>query len=169
MKRDFVIRILWLLFGISLFKAIDSIIISVAYFTFHQMLENNYAFNTKIKGFIFGVILVSYLLVFVSFIIFITKKLRKKEFDLNKNIPKILFFLVAVIAIILEPLTLYLSDKKIKSIFDDLNQLDYISSINLSSLEGFLNNTIFACKWTTFTLLIIYLFILLSRLNKKGL
>lgn len=167
MSTELVKKSLWMLFGITLFKALDSIIISLIYYTFHQVLENNYYFVSKVKLFILSIIIGLYLIAIIYFAISIAKKSHSKLFRIKENIPIYTFIATLIIAIFLEPLTLYISKKKIENAFNVLSKAEYMSTINLSSMDEFLRNSIYICRWSAFIILVAYLFVFMNRLKHK--
>ncbi|WP_092465610.1 hypothetical protein [Winogradskyella thalassocola] len=166
MTTSLIKKTLWIIYGAVALIAIDSIITSIVYYIFHLTIENNYQFSSKIKLYIFGATLGLYLLSACLLAFFITKKSRLKNYKIKERLPVLPFLIAISIAITLKPLTLYFSEKKLENALDDLSKTNYMSSLNLSSINEFITNSIYICKWSTIIVLVLYLFILNSYAKK---
>lgn len=161
-------KTLWIIFGITAFIAIDSLIYSITYYIFHHFLDNSYAFSTKTEGYIFIIILCLYLTATAVIAYSITKRTRSKDYIIKENIPIITFLITLIIAIFFKDLTNSASDKKLEVMFNNISKMEYMSSLNLSSVNTFLLDSMHVGKWLAIICLVIYLFIL-SRYSKTKL
>ena len=166
MTTGLIKKALWIIYGTFALIAIDSIITFIAYYFFHLAIDNNYQFSAKVKLYIFIATLSLYLISGGLVAYLITKKSRLKNYKIKENIPIVSFVIVFIIAIALKPLTFYFSEKILENALDDLSNINYMSSLNLSSINEFLTNSIFISKWSTIILLVLYLFIL-NKYAKK--
>jgi len=167
MTKELINQSLRMLYGVTLFKAIDSIIVSIIHFVFLQTIEKEYFFVPKVNLFILSTIISLYVIAIAIFAIAITKKARSKTFQLKQQIPLYKFVITLLPAIALEPLVLYLSEKRMETLFNDPSRFDYMSSLNLSVIDAFLRHSIYLCKWSAFAILLVYFLFLMKRLRPK--
>ncbi|BAO74456.1 hypothetical protein [Winogradskyella sp. PG-2] len=166
MKTTIYKIILWILFGFIFISAVHAIIESLIYVYLHygfsdKFLDIHFQYYTPaftfILTFIFSLIILLY----------VRKKVSKKINLEDLKYPWILSVISLIIAIVLKPIALRVSDKKLMLLYEDLSKVDYMSRLDFNTIFDAVNYSSYGSKWLLVILLIIG-FLYLIKKSKEG-